>query len=152
MPHDNDLRNDYRRRRNVDDGSQRLCRYRPRSSKGRAWKMYEVLILFGYRYVHDGAEVRTDEFRLSVSDVERTASTTVYVRVAMVDDERPVALRQGRGQTEVDEGGSVVLMAANIAATDNDTNDADLVFSVVQSPQYGDIEVGVVQCFVLIIR
>ena len=102
------------------------------------------------RYVHGGAEVRTDEFRLSVSDVERTASTTVYVRVAMVDDERPVALRQGRGQTEVDEGGSVVLMAANIAATDNDTNDADLVFSVIQSPQYGDIEVRVFQCSFLV--
>ena len=105
------------------------------------------IIFFRCRYVHDGAEVRTDEFRLSVSDVERTASTTVYVRVAMVDDERPVALRQGRGQTEVGEGASVVLMAANIAATDNDTNDADLIFSVVQSPQYGEIEVRVVQCF-----
>lgn len=98
------------------------------------------------RYVHDGADLREDTFGLSVSDGDRTASTAVAVRVALVDDERPVAVRQIRGQAEVDEGGSVVLTSANIAATDNDTNDADLVFSIVQSPQYGDIEVGADKC------
>lgn len=93
------------------------------------------------RYVHGGAEKREDSFGLSVSDGERSASTSVSVRVALVDDERPVPLRQRRGRAEVDEGGSVVLTSANMAATDNDTNDADLVFSIVQSPQFGDIEV-----------
>ena len=94
------------------------------------------------RYVHDGAEKREDSFGLSVSDGERSATTSVAVRVALVDDERPVPLRQRRGRAEVDEAGSVVLTSANIAATDNDTNDGNLVFSIVQSPQFGDIEVG----------
>ncbi|KAK2173584.1 hypothetical protein NP493_866g01095 [Ridgeia piscesae] len=79
--------------------------------------------------------IHEDSFGLSVSDGERSATTSVAVRVALVDDERPVPLRQRRGRAEVDEAGSVVLTSANIAATDNDTNDGNLVFSIVRGEQ-----------------
>ena len=43
---------------------------------------------------------------------------------------------------QVKEGGNTAITSANLAATDNDTDDNMLSFVVLRSPQYGEIQVG----------
>ena len=50
-------------------------------------------------------------------------------------------LRNLRTEIEVKEGQETVITSANLAATDNDTDDHMLSFVIIKSPQYGEIQV-----------
>ncbi len=81
-----------------------------------------------FRYVHDGSERTEDSFILMLSDGFNQVRRTVSIDVRLVNDHKPKALRNLRKDISVRESGHVVITSANLAATDNDTDDQLLTF------------------------
>ena len=90
------------------------------------------MLPFPYRYVHDGSERREDKFILTVSDGFNQVKRTVSIDVRLVNDHVPKPLRNLRKDIMVRESGEVVITSANLAATDNDTDDQLLTFILIR--------------------
>ena len=86
-------------------------------------------------YVHDGSETTTDQIVITVNDGDTGSdSVTVGVNVTPVNDAPTVT---GDLATQVDEGGTVAIGAASLAATDPDSSPADRVYTVLNVPSHG---------------
>jgi len=72
-------------------------------------------------YRHDGSETVADEFVLVLSDGRHVVSRTCRVAVAPVNDARPVLATNS--VLRVPQGGSAVITADNLRATDDDSDD-----------------------------
>jgi len=94
------------------------------------------------RYVHDGSAVQRDGFTLSVTDGTNSISNIVVIDVKLVNDHNPEPLKNLKSNIQVMEGGYAYITSANIAATDNDTDDQVLTFITISSPVHGEIHVG----------
>ena len=91
-----------------------------------------VMLLADYRYVHDGSEKTEDKFFLMVSDGFNQVRRTVTIDVRLVNDHIPKPLSNLRTDIVVGEGQEVVITSANLAATDNDTDDQLLTFILIR--------------------
>ena len=90
------------------------------------------MLLADYRYVHDGSEKTEDKFFLMVSDGFNQVRRTVTIDVRLVNDHIPKPLSNLRTDIVVGEGQEVVITSANLAATDNDTDDQLLTFILIR--------------------
>ena len=90
------------------------------------------MLLTDYRYVHDGSEKTEDKFFLMVSDGFNQVRRTVTIDVRLVNDHIPKPLSNLRTDIVVREGQEVVITSANLAATDNDTDDQLLTFILIR--------------------
>ncbi len=77
---------------------------------------------------------------ISVSDGTHKFSKVMTVLIEMMSNHQPRALTNLRNYIDVTEGGEAILTTANIGATDGDTEDRNLKFVVIQSPEYGEIQ------------
>ena len=91
------------------------------------------------RYVHDGSNTTSDSFTFTVKDPagNETGTETFAITVTAVDDDTPVI---GNQSATLDEGATLVLTAAQLSATDTDTDDATLVFTVKSLPANGQLQ------------
>ncbi|XP_013786136.2 FRAS1-related extracellular matrix protein 1-like [Limulus polyphemus] len=93
-------------------------------------------------YSHDGSESISDSFTVGVSDGKHFVSGNVLVDVEPVNDQNPVWKRGLKTEVTVNEGGSVVLTPDVLAASDLDSDDLSLIFSLTEAPYYGSLMVG----------
>ena len=68
------------------------------------------------------------------------ATKIVPISITLVNDNIPEVGIDLVTQLEVEEGGYVVISSDNLSATDDDTDDLLLIFVLVRSPQYGEIQ------------
>ncbi|ELU06436.1 hypothetical protein CAPTEDRAFT_228288 [Capitella teleta] len=94
------------------------------------------------RYEHDGSETTRDSFGLSVSDRMHKFSRLVPIAIKLHVNQGPRPREGLLRHLRVDEGGHSLITAANIGATDNDTDDALLRFLVIKSPTLGEIRLN----------
>ncbi|WAR22721.1 FREM1-like protein [Mya arenaria] len=92
------------------------------------------------RYIHDGSEVTSDTFTLSVSDVDNRVSKVFNIEVVPVDDVIPRVRDNLKPHLIVSEGSEAVILPTVLAATDGHTEEAALVFLLVKQPKYGILQ------------
>lgn len=103
---------------------------------------YADLVAGLVSYTHNGSETSSDSFTITVSDGTTTlAPRTILVSVSATDD-APVL--SGTYAGTVLEGGELAITTTVLDATDSDTADSSLVFTVT-SPTNGVIEVDGVE-------
>ena len=92
-------------------------------------------------YKNTGDEKEEDSFSVDVTDGRHVVPVTVKVTVDMVDDEMPTFVLPGLlGVTvTVDEGQSTLLTVDHLKASDRDTDDQRLTFTVVTQPKEGTL-------------
>lgn len=108
-------------------------------------------IVNGYvRYQHTGGEIGMssvkDSFNLTISDMSdeyivggnRITEIEVYVTILPMDNVAPIVIILQ--DAVVEEGGKVPITFDNINVTDVDTNDDDIVCTIVDETQYGYLE------------
>jgi hypothetical protein len=78
------------------------------------------------RYVHNDSETTTDSFDFSLSDGQASVTGTFAITVSAAND-APVL---GNHNLTVTEGGTVILSAADLSATDAETAAGSLIFEV----------------------
>ena len=79
-------------------------------------------------YTHDGSETLTDSFTYSIKDLAGAKSNTVTVNLVITPvDDAPIITSNG---LTLIEGGAVILTGVELAATDAETPDSALQFSV----------------------
>ncbi|XP_034152338.1 extracellular matrix protein FRAS1 isoform X3 [Esox lucius] len=90
------------------------------------------------QYVHTSEEEKhADEFSFVVSDGANEVAQTFYVTIRPVDDSLPVLVVPGM---RVQEGVRKTITEFELKATDADTEEDSLTFTVVQVPRHGTIE------------
>ena len=90
-------------------------------------------------YTHNDSETDEDSFIVSVSDGTNTLNdVSVSITVTPVDDETPT-VDVNTGLT-LDEGTSEDITSSILLASDEDSDDATLTFTVTTSPANGQIE------------
>lgn len=94
------------------------------------------------RYIHDGSEVLTDSFTVTVTDGENRVSKIFDIEVVPIDDEAPKVQGNLRSNMIVSEGDETAITSNVLAATDEDTDDGTLVFLIVKQPKYGILQVN----------
>ncbi|KAH3695332.1 FRAS1-related extracellular matrix protein 1-like [Dreissena polymorpha] len=92
------------------------------------------------RYIHDGSEVTSDFFTLSVSDGDNRVSKVCDIEVVPVDDVAPRVKDDLRTHLIVSEGSQTVITSNVLAATDDKTDDLGLMFLIVKQPKYGMLQ------------
>ena len=79
-------------------------------------------------YTHDGSETIADSFTYTIRDAAGQVSNTATVTLTITpQDDNPVL---GNNQLTITEGGSVILTGAELSATDAETLDSTLQFTV----------------------
>ncbi|XP_034021139.1 FRAS1-related extracellular matrix protein 1a isoform X2 [Thalassophryne amazonica] len=92
-------------------------------------------------YVHSNrADAPTDSFQFIVSNGQTSRNGSFVVAVEMVDRMLP-SLSHNKGLT-LPRGSSMILGPKHLALSDPDTPPTDLVFVLIQPPQYGRLVVG----------
>ncbi|TSN86075.1 Extracellular matrix protein FRAS1 [Bagarius yarrelli] len=90
------------------------------------------------QYVHTSEEEKhVDDFTFTVSDGANEISQTFYITVRPVDDSLPVLAMSGM---RVQEGVRKTITEFELKATDADTEEDLITFTVVQAPRHGTIE------------
>ncbi|XP_060082236.1 FRAS1-related extracellular matrix protein 1-like [Ylistrum balloti] len=89
------------------------------------------------RYIHDGAEGTQDTFTLTLTDSVNRVTKVFSVEIVPLDDQAPQLRDNLRPRLIVSEGSEVVISPQVLSATDDDTNDQELVFLIVKQPKYG---------------
>ena len=87
------------------------------------------------RYIHDGSEVLSDSFTLSVFDGNNRVSKVFNIEIVPIDDEAPRVQDNLRANLIVSEGSIAVISSVVLAATDEDTDDGKLIFLIVKQPK-----------------
>ncbi|XP_013409601.1 FRAS1-related extracellular matrix protein 1 isoform X2 [Lingula anatina] len=90
-----------------------------------------------FRYHHDGSETTSDSFIIMVTDGTHRVTAPVNIQIDSVDDEPPHFLDNLKNPLEVPESGEGMITLPYLAATDTDTEDDLLIFSVVSPPSKG---------------
>ncbi|KAJ8404524.1 hypothetical protein AAFF_G00337910 [Aldrovandia affinis] len=91
------------------------------------------------RYVHTSKEEwPSDGFTFTVSDGASEISQTFQISMRPADDSLPVL--QVLGMSSVQQGVSKTLSEFELKATDADTEEGSITFSIVQAPQHGTIQ------------
>ncbi|XP_031426498.1 extracellular matrix protein FRAS1 [Clupea harengus] len=90
------------------------------------------------QYVHTSEEEKhSDDFTFTVSDGANEISQTFYITIRPVDDSLPVVQVPGM---RVQEGVRKTITEFELKATDADTEEDAITFTVVQPPRHGTIE------------
>ncbi|KAL2092359.1 hypothetical protein ACEWY4_012157 [Coilia grayii] len=90
------------------------------------------------QYVHTSDEEKhSDDFTFTVSDGANEVSQTFYITIRPVDDSLPLVLVPGM---RVQEGVRKTITEFELKATDADTEEDSITFTVVQPPRHGTIE------------
>ncbi|XP_035235651.1 extracellular matrix protein FRAS1 isoform X1 [Anguilla anguilla] len=92
----------------------------------------------GVQYVHTSEEEKhADDFTFAVSDGANEVSQTFYITIRPVDDSLPLLKVPGM---RVQEGVRKTITEFELKATDLDTEEDSITFTVVQAPRHGTIE------------
>ncbi|KAG7481357.1 hypothetical protein MATL_G00065830 [Megalops atlanticus] len=90
------------------------------------------------QYVHTSEEEKhADDFTFTVSDGANEISQTFYITIRPVDDSLPLLQIPGM---RVQEGVRKTITEFELKATDADTEEDSITFTVVQAPRHGTIE------------
>ncbi|NXA48206.1 FREM1 protein, partial [Nothocercus julius] len=89
------------------------------------------------RYRHDGSETLTDDILFAATDSIQSVEFVVQVKVLPVNDELPVMQTGLVPVVHCLEGEEVVLSSEHICATDADSDDMKLTFTLVRQPKHG---------------
>uniref|UniRef100_A0A8C1KIC1 Fraser extracellular matrix complex subunit 1 n=1 Tax=Cyprinus carpio TaxID=7962 RepID=A0A8C1KIC1_CYPCA len=90
------------------------------------------------QYVHTSEEeIHSDDFTFTVSDGGNEISQTFYITIRPVDDSLPVLQVPGM---RVQEGVRKTITEFELKATDADTEEDSVTFTIVQAPRHGTIE------------
>ncbi|XP_073717143.1 extracellular matrix organizing protein FRAS1 [Misgurnus anguillicaudatus] len=90
------------------------------------------------QYVHTSEEeIHSDDFTFTVSDGANEISQTFYITIRPVDDSLPVLQVPGM---RVQEGVRKTITEFELKATDADTEEDSVTFTIVQAPRHGTIE------------
>ncbi|XP_042177181.1 extracellular matrix organizing protein FRAS1-like [Oncorhynchus tshawytscha] len=90
------------------------------------------------QYVHTSEEEKhTDEFSFIVSDGANEVAQTFYITIRPVDDSLPLLVVPGM---KVQEGVRKTITEFELKATDPDTEEESITFTVVQAPRHGTME------------
>ncbi|XP_029574000.1 extracellular matrix organizing protein FRAS1 [Salmo trutta] len=90
------------------------------------------------QYVHTSEEEKhTDEFSFIVSDGANEVAQTFYITIRPVDDSLPLLVIPGM---RVQEGVRKTITEFELKATDADTEEESITFTVVQAPRHGSME------------
>ncbi|XP_006864569.1 PREDICTED: FRAS1-related extracellular matrix protein 1 [Chrysochloris asiatica] len=92
------------------------------------------------RYQHDGSEILQDDIYLEVTDGTNSAEFVLHIKVLPVNDEPPVLKADLLPMMQCSEGGEVVITSEYIFATDVDSDDSRLMFTIAQKPQHGVVK------------
>lgn len=90
-------------------------------------------------YRHDGSESKEDRFTLSLSDGTHVVKRTSVVNVVPINDMKPELVRNI--PLPVDFGGSKLITASILKATDDDTVSTEISFVLVTTPNKGILEI-----------
>ncbi|KAL3876627.1 hypothetical protein ACJMK2_034445 [Sinanodonta woodiana] len=90
------------------------------------------------QYVHTSKmEFYMDRFTFTVTDGTNDVTRTFFINISPIDDSIPLVVNRG---LTVQEGVRKIITEFDLKALDNDTQEDLLVFTIIQSPVYGDIE------------
>ncbi|MCA9175802.1 MAG: hypothetical protein KDB14_15055, partial [Planctomycetales bacterium] len=90
---------------------------------------------------HDGSNTTTDAFTFTVVDPagNSTPATDLALTITPVDDDAPVV---GNHAATLSEGQTLVLAPAHLSATDADSDDAALQFTISAAPAHGTLSLN----------
>ncbi|XP_045159464.2 FRAS1-related extracellular matrix protein 1-like [Mercenaria mercenaria] len=94
------------------------------------------------RYIHDGSEVTSDTFTLSLTDGANRVSKVFQVEIVPIDDVAPKLKENLKPHLIVSEGSEAVINSNVLSATDEDTDEGMLVFLIVKQPKYGIMQLN----------
>ncbi|XP_061680721.1 FRAS1-related extracellular matrix protein 1b isoform X3 [Syngnathoides biaculeatus] len=94
------------------------------------------------RYVHDDSETAEDDVGLRVTDGVNAVDVDLLVQVLPVNDEPPQLGDGLRDDLRCPEGGRVQVTADYLAATDRDSDDAKLSYTLARRPARGELRKG----------
>ncbi|XP_035826441.1 FRAS1-related extracellular matrix protein 1 [Aplysia californica] len=112
--------------------------------RGTAESQVEVLGLEELRggnrliYRHDGSEVFTDKFAITVSDGKHEIKKVCNVSIKLHNDERPEV--QKNAGLELDYGDSALVSSVVLQANDDDNDDEELTYLLVEIPAKGFLQ------------
>nr|XP_013998936.1 unnamed protein product [Salmo salar]XP_013998937.1 unnamed protein product [Salmo salar] len=90
------------------------------------------------QYVHTSEEEKhADQFSFIVSDGANEVAQTFYITIRPVDDSLPLLVVPGM---RVQEGVRKTITEFELKATDADTEEESITFTIVQAPRHGTIE------------
>ncbi|XP_053226453.1 FRAS1-related extracellular matrix protein 1 isoform X7 [Podarcis raffonei] len=104
------------------------------------WLTCEDLHLSKVRYLHDGSEVLLDRILLAATDGINSFEFNLQVQVNPVNDEPPVMNADLIPSIECPEGQAVAITSENLYATDEDSEDMQLMFMLARNPKYGVVK------------
>ncbi|KAL5018410.1 hypothetical protein ScPMuIL_004132 [Solemya velum] len=86
-------------------------------------------------YEHDGGEITTDSFTLLLTDGDFNDTKVMSVVIGLVNDETPrVAINRG---LRVQAGSTMPIKSKDLKATDIDSEDSKIKFTITQNPSAG---------------
>ncbi|KAL4230244.1 extracellular matrix [Mactra antiquata] len=89
-------------------------------------------------YVHTGTEAKRDLLKFDVTDgLNPLIGRNFYITIKGMDIIYPEVINKG---IELPEGGTVLLTTDMISATDTDTPDEKLTYTITKTPQHGYVE------------
>ncbi|XP_033644314.1 extracellular matrix protein FRAS1-like [Asterias rubens] len=89
-------------------------------------------------YIHDGSEVKTDTFSVSLTDGLYTVLGSVPVHIGLINDETPrVAANRG---LQVQIGSTTPITNIELRAEDVDSQNMELIYSVTSDPTVGQLQ------------
>lgn len=89
-------------------------------------------------YKHDGSEVFSDKFAVTVSDGKHEIKKVCNISVKLHNDERPEIMKNGG--LELDYGDSALISNAVLQAQDEDNDDDELCYVIVEIPEKGSLQ------------
>ncbi|XP_030622204.1 extracellular matrix organizing protein FRAS1 [Chanos chanos] len=96
------------------------------------------LVSRSIQYIHSSEEEKhSDDFTFTVSDGANEISQTFYITLRPVDDSLPLLQVPGM---RVQEGVRKTITEFELKATDADTEEESIIFTIVQPPRHGTIE------------
>ncbi|XP_059163073.1 FRAS1-related extracellular matrix protein 1-like [Physella acuta] len=89
-------------------------------------------------YKHDGSEVFTDKFAVTVSDGKHEIKSVCNISIKLHNDERPEILKNAG--LELEYGDYALLTSTVLQAQDEDNDDDELAFVLVEVPEKGYLQ------------
>ncbi|MBB6463040.1 cadherin-like domain-containing protein [Flammeovirga kamogawensis] len=93
------------------------------------------------KYVHNGSNTTSDSFNFVVTDLKAVSDIATFsIVITPVDDDTPI-LVNNTGNT-IDEGGNYLFTSTMLSASDTDTDDTTLTYTLNSAPSQGTITVN----------